>query len=482
MIATQSDVALTYTAAEHHAFTAAGKDFLYLVPSGAVFGLTGLAKEIFSTLLSQPMPREELIARMIDRGFDSVEVETTLDDLEHCDVVDNGVAKEKFPSLPEPDFPLQRIVLNTTNQCNLACGYCYEYSDDKIANTVNKPKYMGEDVAQAAIDTLIRESSSRPLLHVTFFGGETLLNFPLMKWSVKYAREAAAAAGKEVDFSLTTNATLLTEEIADFLAEHRIGVTVSIDGDKELNDKMRIFHNGKGSYDVIAPKIKMLLERHKTNSIGARVTLSSGVRHIRRIYEHLTKELGFKGVGISPATASPDRLYHIGGQKMDNVFDEFEELAWEYRDYALNGGMHYFTNVNDSIKELHQGISKAYTCGAGLGLLGVSTSGSIAACHRFVDSPVAQMGNVMDEGVDHTARRKFLEDHHIGSRPDCHTCWVRPTCAGGCYHESYIHHGQTAASTLNQCDRIRNWIDLCLRIYGEIAVKNPKFLERFEEN
>jgi uncharacterized protein len=350
MIATQSEVALSYTAAEHHAFTAAGKDFLYLVPSGAVFGLTGLAKEIFSTLLSQPMPREEIIARMLDRGFDSLEVETTLDDLEHCDVVDNGVAKEKFPSLPEPDFPLQRIVLNTTNQCNLACGYCYEYSDDKISTTVNKPKYMGEDVAQAAIDTLIRESASRPLLHVTFFGGETLLNFPLMKWSVKYAREAAAAVGKQVDFSLTTNATLLTEEIADFLAEHRIGVTVSIDGDKELNDKMRIFHNGKGSYDVIAPKIKMLLERHKTNSIGARVTLSSGVRHIRRIYEHLTKELGFKGVGISPATASPDRLYHIGGQKMDNVFDEFEELAWEYRDYALNGGMHYFTNVNDSLR------------------------------------------------------------------------------------------------------------------------------------
>lgn len=482
MTLTETAVVTTYRPAEHHAFSAAGRDFLYLIPSGAVFGLEGLSREIFETLKAAPMEHEELVQRLLDRGYDAREIEDMLGELEYCDVIEGGMAKEKFPSLPEPDFPLQRIVLNTTNQCNLACGYCYEYSDDRISTTANKPKYMGEDVAKAAIDTLMKESASRPLLHVTFFGGETLLNFPLMKWAVEYARTEAAKLGKQVDFSLTTNATLLTEEIVDFLAENRIGVTVSIDGDRELNDRMRVFHNGKGSYDVIAPKIKMLLERHKTNSIGARVTLSSGVSEIRRIYDHLTKELGFKGVGISPATANPDRLYHIGGTKMDNVLGQFEELAWEYLDYALNNGQHYFTNVNDSLKEIHQGISKAYTCGAGLGLLGVSTSGGLAACHRFVDSPVAQMGNVMDGGVDHAARRQFLENHHIGSRPDCHSCWVRPTCAGGCYHESFIHHGQTAASTLNQCDRVRGWIDLCLRIYGEIAVRNPKFLERFDEN
>jgi uncharacterized protein len=482
MTLTETPVVTTYRPAEHHAFSAAGRDFLYLIPSGAVFGLEGLSREIFETLKSAPMGHEEIVQRLLDRGYGLGEIEDTLGELEYCDVIEGGMAKERFPSLPEPDFPLQRIVLNTTNQCNLACGYCYEYSDDRISTTANKPKYMGEDVAQAAIDTLMKESASRPLLHVTFFGGETLLNFPLMKWAVEYARTEAAKLGKQVDFSLTTNATLLTEEIVDFLAENRIGVTVSIDGDRELNDRMRVFHNGKGSYDVIAPKIKMLLARHKTNSIGARVTLSSGVSEIRRIYDHLTKELGFKGVGISPATANPDRLYHIGGTKMDNVLGQFEELAWEYLDYALNGGQHYFTNVNDSLKEIHQGISKAYTCGAGLGLLGVSTSGGLAACHRFVDSPVAQMGNVMDGGVDHAARRQFLEKHHIGARPDCHSCWVRPTCAGGCYHESFIHHGQTAASTLNQCDRVRGWIDLCLRIYGEIAVRNPKFLERFDEN
>ena len=166
---------------------------------------------------------------------------------------------------------------------------------------------------------------------------------------------------------------------------------------------------------------------------------------------------------------------------MDNVLDQFAELAWEYRDYALRGGQHYFTNVSDTIKELHSGMSKAYTCGAGLGMLGVGTSGDIGACHRFVDSPVAQMGNVMNGGVDHDARRDFLGNITSARGPDCHTCWVRPVCAGGCYHEAYINHGNTAASLLNDL-RSYPWLDRPLSSYlwGN-RYANPKFLERFDD-
>jgi uncharacterized protein len=131
---------------------------------------------------------------------------------------------------------------------------------------------------------------------------------------------------------------------------------------------------------------------------------------------------------------------------------------------------------------LHTGISKAYACGAGVGLLGVGTEGSISLCHRFVDSPVGKMGNVMEDGVDHGARRDFLNTHHIGARYDCHTCWARPVCAGGCYHEAFIHSGNTSAANLHYCDWIRGWNDVCLQVYGEIATRRPEFLNRFNEN
>ncbi len=470
----------TYRPAEAHAFRAADAEFLYLVPSGAIFRMEGLAKEMVELVRQSPMSRGDIGGYFSGKGLSLDEIEGTLDELDQAEVITSGLSKPPAPVVPLKNFPLQRVVLNVTNQCNLACTYCYEYSGDRIAQQEGKPKYMTADIAESAVEMLIKESAGREGLHVTFFGGETLLNFPVMRTTVEYATRRVTELGKRIEFSLTTNATLLTEEIVEFLSEHRIGVTVSIDGDRELNDKMRVFHDGRGSYNVIAPKIKNLLKKHRTNSIGARVTLTSQVSDVKKIYQHLTTELGFDSVGFSPATASPDRLYAIGSQKMDNILDSFAELAWEYRDYAVQGRQHGFTNVSDTLKELNTGVSKAYPCGAGVGLLGVGTAGDVSLCHRFVDSPVGKMGHVKNGGVDHGARQEFLNTHHIGARYDCHTCWARPVCSGGCFHEAYIHYGQTSASNLHYCDWIRGWNDLCLQILGEISVRNPSFLERFE--
>jgi uncharacterized protein len=474
--------ALTYRQREFHAFESAGTQFVYLVPSGSIFAIDKIGREILDRVKDISPTREELVGFLTERGYAPAEIETSLMELEFSEVIQRGDLIPPKPKLPEKNFPLQRVVLNITNQCNLACTYCYEYSEDKISKTDGKPKYMTPSVAESSIDMLIKESGDRPSIHVTFFGGETLLNFPTLRTSVDYAKRKCAEAGKHIEFSLTTNATMLNEQIVDFISEHNIGVTVSIDGDRELNDKMRVFSDGRGSYDVIVPRIKMLLQRHKTNSIGARVTLSSGNSHVRRIYEHLTQEVGFYAVGFSPATANPKRLYSIGETKMETVLQGFEDLAWEYRAWALAGRQHGFTNVNDTLKELHSGMSKAYPCGAGLGLLGVGTAGDISLCHRFVDSDVGKMGHVDKGGVDHAARDQFLGTHHIGARYDCHTCWARPVCAGGCYHEAFVHYGDTSAATLHYCDWIRGWNDLCLRIYGEISQRNPSFLDRFNEN
>jgi uncharacterized protein len=471
---------IVYRPGEAHAFRAADADFLYLVPSGAIFRMEGLAREMIEQVRQGAMTRCDLVEFFSRRGHDIAEIEATLDELDQAEVLTSNFSRRPPPVVPLQSFPLQRVVLNVTNQCNLACTYCYEYSADRIAQQDGKPKYMSVVVAESAVEMLIQESAGREGLHITFFGGETLLNFPVMRSTVEYAKRRGAELSKRIEFSVTTNATLLTEEIVDFLSENRVGVTVSIDGDQELNDRMRVFHDGRGSYSVIAPKIRNLLHRHRTNSIGARVTLTSQVNDVKRIYRHLTTELGFDSVGFSPATASPDRLYHIGTRKMDNILDSFSELAWEYRDYAVAGRQHGFTNVSDTLKELHSGVSKAYPCGAGVGLLGVGTAGDISLCHRFADAPVGKMGHVKNGGVDHEARREFLNTHHIGARYDCHTCWARPVCSGGCFHESYIHYGRTSAANLHYCDWIRGWNDVCLHILGEISVRNPSFLDRFE--
>ena len=118
---------------------------------------------------------------------------------------------------------------------------------------------MSEETARDSVEFALRESRENTHAHITFFGGETLMNFPVLKSTIAYARRRAAEVGKEVDFSLTTNATLLRPDIIEFLADERVGVTISIDGPEDLQDKFRVFNNGQGSYAMAAPKIKALL-------------------------------------------------------------------------------------------------------------------------------------------------------------------------------------------------------------------------------
>jgi uncharacterized protein len=470
----------TYKLGEFHPFKGGSHEYLYLVPSGAIFSLDDLASAIINCLGESECGKEELVSQLTAQGFTASDVEEAIEELHqsHAIAKGNGFPTE-VQKAPMP-FPLQTLVLNVTNQCNLSCKYCYEFGEDRVATPEGKPKFMSEETARAAVDFLLANSPGRRAVHLTFFGGETLMNFKVVRSTIEYARQRAHAEGKYIDFSLTTNATLLTPPVIEYLAENHVGVTISIDGPKELNDKLRVFSNGQGSYEMIAPKVKELLAKHRSRPIGARVTLTSQVVDVKRIFRHLKDEIGFHEVGFAPVTTSPVRLYAIGSDGLNTVLEQFTDLAYEYLEYALRDEHHGFSNVSDTLQELHAGISKAHPCGAGLGLIGVAPSGDIAPCHRFVDSDTHKLGHI-STGVDRTVQADFLERGHINRKEECHTCWARPVCSGGCYHEAYVRYGDTGHANLHYCDWIRGWTHVCLQIYGEIAARNPKFLEHFDE-
>jgi uncharacterized protein len=443
----------------YHRFQAAGREFLYLVPSAAVFELDD---DAIAALERPEQASAESIAELHGVG-----------------AIGRQPATPK--QMPPADFPLTTLVLNVTNQCNLSCTYCYEYGEDKIVDTENgrKAKFMTEETARESVDFMLRESGSNRVAHLTFFGGETLLNLPVVKSTIEYARRRAAETGKEVDFSLTTNATLLRPDVIEFLAENRVGVTISIDGPKEVQDQFRVFHNGSGSYDVVAPRIKELLRRHRSRPIGARVTLTTANRDIRGIFRHLRDEIGFWEVGFAPVTTAANRQYAIGEDGYDRMLEQFRGLAAEFLEDALANRHHGFSNVKDTLEEIHKGVNKAYPCGAGLGLMGVSTDGDVALCHRFAGSDDHKLGTVSG-GLDKLVQIGFLEKHHIDHKTDCAQCWARPLCSGGCYHEAHTRYGDTAHANLHYCEWIRGWTETCLQIYAELAVRNPKYLEQFD--
>ena len=200
---------------------------------------------------------------------------------------------------------------------------------------------------------------------------------------------------------------------------------------------------------------------------------------ILSIYRHLTDEIGFREVGFAPVTTSPSREYALDGSGFDHMVAQFKTLADEFLESAVTGRHHGFSNVSETLEEIHKGLSKAYPCGAGLGLMGVATGGDVGLCHRFAGSDEHRLGSVTD-GIDRHAQTEFLERHHLANKTDCHTCWARPLCSGGCYHEAHTRYGSSERPNLHYCDWIREWTDICLRIYGELAQRNPQFLNRFD--
>jgi uncharacterized protein len=467
---------------EFHQFEAAGQPFVYLVPSAAVFALDDCSGAVLETLRQGARDADGIVADLSTR-FAPHEVAGTIAELRRVRAIGDVARPDHAPKIvPLKPVPLQTLVVNVTNQCNLACTYCYEYGEDKIVDTENgkQPKFMSEETARASVDFMLRESRNSPTAHMTFFGGETLLNFPVLKSTIAYARQRAAEAGKLVDFSLTTNATLLRPEVIDFLADNNVGVTISIDGPEDIQDKFRVFKSGVGSYEIAAPKIKALLARHRTRPIGARVTLTRQTLDVTRIYRHLADEMGFWEVGFAPVTTAPKRDYAISDTGFDHLLAQFRALAHEYLQASLDNRHHGFSNVRETLQELHQGHAKAYPCGAGLGLMGVATDGDVALCHRFAGSDAHRLGTVT-EGVSWEQQQRFLDTHHINEKTDCRSCWARPICAGGCYHEANTRYGATERPNLHYCEWIRGWTHTCLEIYGELAVKNPEFLRQFDD-
>ncbi|MBK9407697.1 MAG: quinohemoprotein amine dehydrogenase maturation protein [Gemmatimonadetes bacterium] len=476
--------------AEFHTFSADGAPHVYLIPSAAVFRLDGASAAVLDTLASEDLAPAALADRLADR-FPRPLVQETVDELLAAQAIrtiaepvpapraDGARAGGVGTAGPRKRIPLTTLVLNVTSKCNLSCKYCYEYGEDRISEPATKPRFMSEETARQSVDFMLAESGNQKAVHLTFFGGETLLNFKVLQYALRYAKEKAGELGKTVDASLTTNATLLREEIIDWMVAENVGVTVSMDGAQEQQDKLRVFANGAGSYDVVIPRVKELLRRHTRRPIGARVTLTKDNLRVREIYRHLKEEIGFWEVGFAPVTTKWQRDYAIADEGFETMLGEFQLLAQEYLETSLQGRHHGFSNVRDTLEEIHKGVAKAYPCGAGLGLLGVATDGDVALCHRFAGSDSHKLGTVTG-GIDHELQDDYLRKHHIDNKTDCRTCWARSLCAGGCYHEAHTRYGSTEQPNLHYCDWIRRWSATCLEVYATLAARRPEFLRQFD--
>lgn len=465
---------LRLTPYNSHEVEVEGRRILFHVPTTGLFELDDVAAGVLDLFRERDEVTPEEVRARFDGRYPPDRVVETIEDLLELEILHNGRPR---PANQAPvkieNYPISTLVLNVNTGCNLSCSYCYK----EDLTTPDKGQRMDYEVAVRSFELLLTEAADRERVNLVFFGGEPLTNMPLIRDVVAYAERRGAEEGKTVDFSLTTNATLLSEALVDWFSEHRIGVTVSMDGPKALHDRNRRTVGGKGTYDVVATKARMLLERHRTRPIGARVTLTRGVTDVVAIHEHLRDELGFFEVGFAPVTAGDIGAFNLSEEELAEVFAGMKRLGLDYRDRALRGENNGFANMHQLMTDLADGTRKSLPCGAGLGMLAVDKDGGLNLCHRFTGSKLPTFGDV-EQGIDKDNLGAFLEEAQDRSERPCATCRIRNLCSGGCYHERYARYGDPMHPVAHYCELMRDWIDFGIGVYTQITAGNPGFFER----
>jgi uncharacterized protein len=346
----------------------------------------------------------------------------------------------------------------------MACGYCYA-----AGGSFGGPDTtMSFDVARRAIDQLITPCPPGGEVKIAFMGGEPMVARDLIVDAVTYARQRAAVRAVRVGFSMTTNATLLRPEDAAFLARHRFTVTVSLDGDRETNDRLRPMRGGVGSFDRVAARLAPLLAHSDRIGLSARVTVTPENLDISRTVQALTN-LGFHSVGVSPMLASPTGTGALTEKDFPVLLKAMKAAGNAWIQATLAGKPHAFANLATALTEIHRGKPRSHSCGAVRDYLAVDASGSYAACHRFVKDPLGAMGD-LEGGIDQNARKSFLDQRHADLQPECQACWAKSLCGGGCHHE-VLHSGRPA------CDYIRGWLDYAMASYQQLIAVRPDWFD-----
>ena len=429
--------------AEYRTVEAAGKVFLFIVPSSALFQVD---RELADALGAGGDPGSEILRT---RGSD----------LREMGLLDPARLADPIPRPGQ----LTTVVLNLTHRCELRCAYCYGQARPRRAR-----QYWRVAPAGAAVEFLFDRLPPDGPAGITFFGGEPLLNMPALSAAAERAIELATSSGRELRFAITTSALSLTPEAVSLLTALRARVTVSIDGPPQLHDGCRPARDGQGSYQRSAAGLRLLGAR---NDVTGRATLTRLAPDPVAVVDHLLG-LGLRRVGVSTADVAGELAMD---ERALRLLDEgMEALADRYLEQAAGGGHLPLSNLDGLLRTIHRGTNRTYPCGAGLRLAACDTDGSLYLCHRMLGLEAYRTGHIHTgfEGLEERVSGLSLEQ-----RPGCTGCWARYLCGGGCHHAHHVAGSPTAELTV--CPSIRRWMQRALEVYAALMADHPEFIQRF---
>ena len=370
-------------------------------------------------------------------------------------------------------YKLDNIVMNVANECPLRCSYCYAHKMKGL---------MSNDLAEKILDKCYKnhlEKGSKQKFNVSFYGGEPLLNWDCIKHSLEYCKEKQY----DIDFGITTNLVILTDEMIEYFKEYDVGLLVSLDGSKEIHDENRC-----NSYDKVSQNIKKLLEKGLKKNIRIRMTITP--QCCKKLWKNIKSIIDF-GINIIESVLVTDMEWS------EDDYNNLKNGLREVWDEVLNS---YYTRNPYKIKFVEDYIDKDLwignksqqeVCNAGSCYnCSIGVNGEIMPCHQRHLIPdnfdKLLLGNIWEDLVKirEDSFNTFTRKSNFYS---CESCCAKSVCKGGCPSENLTENGDANIMNKQQCkiqqilyevafDRIKMWM------WIDENIKLPPFIKKVVKN
>ena len=479
-----------------HVFCQKDLNIAFDVNSGSLHLLDELTYDVIRSmeklqLTGETLTSESLYQSMLAAGGSAENISPTqireiLQEMEELQA--EGILFSPEVAVQVPPYPqeplIKAICLHVAHNCNLSCEYCFAGK----GSFGGQRMLMDLETGKRGIDFLLRASGSRLQCEVDFFGGEPLLNFSLVRELVAYGKQEAAGKNKTIKFTITTNVLLLDEEVRSFLKSENISVVLSLDGRPEVNDRMRRYPDGRGSYTDIVTVIRDFIAEFPEGSpyaVGLYYYVRGTYTHFNLDFEkdvlHLA-DLGIKQISLEPVVASPDKPYALREEDLAEIKASYDRLGEHVLDRRNRGQKFNFFHFNAALDHGPCIYKRLSGCGAGHEYVAVSPEGDIYPCHQFVGQEKYKMGSLynseddseQDTAVNYldTGLVQAFRSANIYAKSACRECWARFACSGGCHAANAAFGGKLSEVYSLGCELQKKRLEVALYLKVQEA-RNP---------
>lgn len=331
------------------------------------------------------------------------------------------------------------------HECNLRCRYCFA---DHGKNFHGKNRVITSEMVDKILDfVFFKQFSSCKNYRIDFVsGGEPLLNFDVIKYTIEKSKSLLKGTEKKLTVFLVTNGTIYNHDIIKYLDSNNVNIGISIDGDKKIHDENRIFSNNKGTYNVVVNTISAIKNSddlsNRTKDIWALSVITGSTSKFVNIIEH-HKKLGINHMQMELVRSASNNSSALNQSNVHLIVDEYRQLTEHFISEINHGsfeGLKMILNDNDYYGKILcrviDGGRVYYRCAAGVGKINFDAHGNIYPCEFFAGNPDYCIGNI-DDGIAPDKVQLFWSEN-VEQRSTCSTCWAKYICGGDCYWNSLL--------------------------------------------